>query len=130
MTYQLKGGEEIRDGVLFGWTGAKCAKCDGCGETSGDRLEGHACKGCAGTGEHWGHMPVQPAELDAADARTVNPAHMPDAMARTLHVHTQAQVWDYSYSHAISILASAGFTAAEVIEYATEAVNIAKGAAA
>lgn len=68
--------------------------------------------------------------MDAADARTVNPTYMPDAMARTLRLHRQAQAWDTSYSHAISILASAGFTAAEVIEYASEAVNIAKGAAA
>lgn len=130
MTYQLKGGEEIRNGVLFGWTGAKCGTCDGYGEAFGDRL-GSVCKGCAGTGEHWGLMPVQPAELlTPADLRTMNPVHMADAMARTLHMHKQAQVWDTSYSHAISILASAGFTAAEVIEYATEAVNIAKGAAA
>jgi hypothetical protein len=69
-------------------------------------------------------------ELDAAEIRTIHPKHMPDAMARMLRVHTVAGIWDNSYSHAISILASAGFTAAEVIEYASEAVNIAKGAAA
>lgn len=126
MAYQLKGGEEIRDGVLFGWTGLDCGTCNGHGVDD----ENNRCNCCAGTGELWGRMLIQPAELDAVDARTVNPAHMPDAMARTLRVHTDAGVWDTSYSHAISILASAGFTAAEVIEYAPEAVNIAKGAAA
>lgn len=126
MTYQLKGGEEIRDGVLFGWTGAEHAECGGHGVDN----ENNRCDGCAGTGEEWGRMPVQPPELDAADIRTIAPGYRAEAMARTLRLHRQAQVWDHSYSHAVSILASAGFTAAEVIEYAMEAVNIAKGAAA
>jgi hypothetical protein len=128
MTYQLKGGEEIRDGVLFGWTGALCKVCEGAGEPI--NTDRHTCPACAGTGEEHGRMPVQSVELVAADARTINPTYMPDAMARTLRVHTAAGVWDTSYSHAIAILASAGFTAAEVIEYAHEAINIAKGAAA
>lgn len=126
MAYQLKGGEEIRNGVLFGWTGAKCKTCNGHGVDN----ENHTCTNCAGTGDEHGRMPVQPPELDVADIRTMPPIYMAEAMARMLRMHIQAQVWDLSYSHAISILASAGFTAAEVIEYGTEAVNIAKGAAA
>lgn len=126
MTHQLKGGEEIRDGVLFGWTGAACGKCDGYGEDN----EARACSSCAGTGDEWGRMPAQPPDLDAADIRTIAPVYRADAMARTLRMHTTAGAWDNSYSHAVAILASAGFTAAEVIEYAPEAVNIAKGAAA
>lgn len=118
MTYQLKGGEEVRDGALFGWTGAACGNCGGTGESNEDRR----CNDCGGTGEQWGCMPVQPPDL--------NPVFMSDAMARTLRMHTTAGAWDNSYSHAVAILASAGFTAAEVIEYAPEAVNIAKGAAA
>lgn len=126
MTYQPENGEEIRNGVLFGWTGAKCGDCGGYGEDN----EARACRSCGGTGEKWGRMPTQPPDLDAADIRTINPVFMSDAMARTLRMHTTAGAWDNSYSHAVAILASAGFTAAEVIEYAPEAVNVAKGAAA
>ena len=56
VSYQLKGGEEWRDGVLYGWTGRSCTTCNGGGEDA----ETHACRGCAGTGETWGVMPVQP----------------------------------------------------------------------
>lgn len=59
MTYQLKGGEEVRSGILFGWTGQPCPDCHGCGE---DR-DARACRGCGGTGELWGKMPIQPADL-------------------------------------------------------------------
>ena len=59
MTYQLKGGEEWRDGKLFGWTGAVCSRCKGTGDAFGDLR--YLCNHCAGTGEEWGVMPVQPA---------------------------------------------------------------------
>jgi hypothetical protein len=59
MIYQLKGGEEWRDGKLYGWTGRVCLECDGTGEISGEG-EGR-CMKCGGTGEEWGLMPVQPA---------------------------------------------------------------------
>lgn len=57
--YQLKGGEEIRDGKLYGWTGRKCPRCGGAGAVA-ERVN---CYGCAGTGEEWGLMPIQPAVL-------------------------------------------------------------------
>jgi hypothetical protein len=57
MTYQLKGGEEIRDGKLYGWTGAACPEC----KTHDDAFG--SCPGCAGTGEVWGLMPEQPKDL-------------------------------------------------------------------
>jgi len=60
MAYQLKGGEEIRDGKLYGWTGRNCFVCRGTGiATDGDR----SCSSCAGTGEQWGLMPTQPENL-------------------------------------------------------------------
>jgi hypothetical protein len=59
MTYQLKGGEEIRDGKLYGWTGVDCVKCNGHGVDD----ENYICGQCAGTGETWGLMPVQPDDL-------------------------------------------------------------------
>lgn len=59
MTYELKGGEEIRDGKLYGWTGRKHEPCKGTGETN----EARRCDSCGGTGEEWGLMPVQPDNL-------------------------------------------------------------------
>jgi RecJ-like exonuclease len=59
MTYQLKGGEEIRDGKLYGWTGRECETCAGTGEGK----QYPTCTGCGGTGEEWGLMPTQPEHL-------------------------------------------------------------------
>lgn len=59
MAYQLKGGEHVKDGKLYGWTGKKCEKCRGCGQCG----EGYACPGCGGTGDEHGMMPVQPTDL-------------------------------------------------------------------
>lgn len=58
MRYQLKNGEEVRNGVLSGRTGEDCARCRGTGEDN----EARACPDCAGTGERWGRMPRQPAD--------------------------------------------------------------------
>ena len=63
MTYQLKGGEEVRNGTLYGWTGAKCPVCNGHGVDN----DNHRCNACAGTGEQWGVMPDQPADLPQGD---------------------------------------------------------------
>lgn len=57
MTYRLKGGEEIRDGKLYGWTGRDCTLCGGHG------VDDHVCSGCGNTGEEWGLMPEQPKDL-------------------------------------------------------------------
>lgn len=62
MTYQLKGGEEIRDGKLYGWTGRDCPRCQGSGQNSGE-YDHVMCGGCGGTGEEWDLMPVQPTNL-------------------------------------------------------------------
>ena len=59
MTYKLKGGEEVVDGVLFGWTGNKCTRCKGHGQDN----DNSSCGACAGTGDEWGMMPVQPPNL-------------------------------------------------------------------
>lgn len=59
MAYELKGGEEIRNGKLYGWTGTVCDRCGGHGQD----VEGRACTGCGGTGEYWGLMSIQPADL-------------------------------------------------------------------
>lgn len=61
--YELKAGEEVRGGRLFGWTGAACPKCNGTGEASGLNPYTRACVSCAGTGEEWGAMPLQPPNL-------------------------------------------------------------------
>ena len=64
MTYELKGGEEWCDGVLFGWTGEECPECKGYGQAYRRELDADgSCKDCAGTGEKWGRMPKQPTEL-------------------------------------------------------------------
>lgn len=64
MTYKLKGGEEIQNGVLFGWTGEKCKRCKGTGQEYKSDLDcDGSCSGCAGTGEEWARMPVQPTDL-------------------------------------------------------------------
>lgn len=55
MSYKLKGGEELRDDKLYGWTGEKCTQCGG----TGAGLSGNyprVCPGCAGTGEVWGFI--------------------------------------------------------------------------
>ncbi len=64
MAYQLKGGEEIRDGKLFGWTGNLCGACGGYGEQHNCENGPVRCDACAGTGEEWGFMPAQPTDLD------------------------------------------------------------------
>lgn len=67
MTYQLKGGEEWRDGKLYGWTGRDCDECRGTGENDAiDYHDGYrlACSACSGTGEEWDLMPVQPSETE------------------------------------------------------------------
>lgn len=61
MDYQLKGGEEWRDGLLYGWTGLKCKPCKGHGQRYSEMHDNDAaCPDCGGTGEEWGLMPVQP----------------------------------------------------------------------
>lgn len=57
--YQLKGGEEVRDGKLYGWTGRQHKVCGG----SGLNNNNFRCNSCGGTGDEWGLMPVQPADL-------------------------------------------------------------------
>lgn len=65
MTYQLKAGEEIRDGKLYGWTCNNCGKCSGTGEDFSDNnVPFTHCRHCGGTGEQWGLMPHQPPELE------------------------------------------------------------------
>lgn len=66
MTYQLKNGEEIRDGKLFGWTGKNCIRCDGTAEDfSDDNAPCATCRHCGGTGEEWGLITIQPKDLPA-----------------------------------------------------------------
>ena len=60
MSYQLKGGEEWRDGKLYGWTGRDCPKCHGSGEIMIGQFDCAPCPECGHTGEEWGLMPVQP----------------------------------------------------------------------
>jgi DnaJ-class molecular chaperone len=62
MTYELKGGEHVKDGKLYGWTGKVCKRCNGHGEYEGANGR-NACPGCGGTGEQHGLMPIQPADL-------------------------------------------------------------------
>jgi hypothetical protein len=111
MSYQLKGGEEIRDGVLdgvlFGWTGAKCKPCHGIGY-----WRSHTCNNCGGTGSEWGRMPVQPPEFICR------------AMLHVLRKHPE---WNGSDGMAFVLLSRHGYTAAEVIEYAPEAIKQALG---
>lgn len=59
MTYELKGGEYVKGGKLFGWTGQACKKCNG----SGERTDAMPCESCGRTGDEHGLMPVQPADL-------------------------------------------------------------------
>lgn len=60
MTYQLKGGEYVSNGVLYGWTGELCPACRGTGEgDAGDC----PCAECGGTGEQHDVMPNQPLDL-------------------------------------------------------------------
>jgi hypothetical protein len=67
MTYELKNGEEIRDGQLYGWAGHNCLNCGGTAEDfSDENAPWTTCRYCGGTGEHWGLMPVQPTDLVAA----------------------------------------------------------------
>lgn len=61
MSYKLKNGEEIRDGILYGWTGKSCPACQGSGEENESRSR---CNQCAGTGEAWGKIPIQPINLE------------------------------------------------------------------
>ncbi len=62
MTYELKGGEYIKDGKLHGWTGAKCPKCGGHGEEYPTDCS-RPCPSCGGTGDEHALMPVQPKNL-------------------------------------------------------------------
>lgn len=57
--YELKGGECVRGGKLYGWTGCKCPSCGGYGEVE----DAKRCIGCGGTGDEWGLMPSQPIDL-------------------------------------------------------------------
>jgi hypothetical protein len=62
--HQLKNGEEVRDGKLYGWTGRNCLKCSGCGEDFDEKDDQpRSCRECGGTGEEWGLMPEQPADI-------------------------------------------------------------------
>jgi hypothetical protein len=63
MTYELKGGEYVRGGKLYGWTGRQCGKCGGHGEDPSQEYGRHACVACAGTGEEHALMPAQPDNL-------------------------------------------------------------------
>lgn len=58
MRYVLNGGEEIRDGKLYGWTGKSCPRCHGTGDIDSEYQQ--SCPACSGTAEEWGLMPVQP----------------------------------------------------------------------
>lgn len=53
--YKLKGGEEWRDGKLYGWTGLDCPTCKG----KGEHYDFIRCDDCGGTGEQWGLMPAK-----------------------------------------------------------------------
>jgi DnaJ-class molecular chaperone len=57
--YELKNGEFVRRGLLHGWTGSRCNRCNGTGELR-DVIR---CPDCAGTGDAFGVMPVQPPNL-------------------------------------------------------------------
>jgi hypothetical protein len=48
----LNPGESIVNGVLHGWTGNKCPKCNGIG----DATEGTPCTACGGTGDEYGPL--------------------------------------------------------------------------
>ncbi len=62
--YELKGGEHVKDGKLYGWTGKACPDCNGCGEKyDASRDCDAACPGCSGTGDQYGLMPHQPENL-------------------------------------------------------------------
>jgi DnaJ-class molecular chaperone len=64
MAYQLKGGEEIINGILFGWTGRECSACNGTGECDDSHFGGlRTCQSCGGTGGEWGRMPEHPKDL-------------------------------------------------------------------
>lgn len=58
MQYKLEGGDAVRDGVLYGWTGDLCLACSGTGEDN----EARWCPDCHGTGEVWGRKSKQPAD--------------------------------------------------------------------
>jgi hypothetical protein len=64
-TYQLKPGEEVRDGKLYGWTGKKCTGCKGTGDCGDESPRG--CPECGGTGDEWDEMPLQSADLLPSD---------------------------------------------------------------
>jgi len=62
--YQLRPGEEVRDGVLYGWTGNDCSDCKGTGQRYCETRDREAaCVNCGGTGEYWGVMTKQPTNL-------------------------------------------------------------------
>lgn len=66
MTYELKGGEEICDGILYGWTGLDCVDCNGTGDAAAQyALPVTSCLSCGGAGGAWGRMPIQPKDLPA-----------------------------------------------------------------
>jgi len=54
--FQLKPGEFWSNGILHGWTGKKCPKCEGMGLTS---RWGDICRSCGGTGDEHGPLPEQ-----------------------------------------------------------------------
>lgn len=41
-----------------GWTGRKCAPCNGTGEDDDQTYGRRACRHCGGTGDEWGDLPV------------------------------------------------------------------------
>jgi hypothetical protein len=66
MNYQIGGCEERR-GRLYGWTGRRCARCRGTGAVHVFSIGSIVpCVDCAGTGDEWGLMSVQPA-LDCCE---------------------------------------------------------------
>jgi hypothetical protein len=76
--YELKAGEEIRDGKLYGWTGRDHAACNGTGEDFSDANAPYTkCDGCGGTGEEWGLMPEQPSDLQMTIASTLLAGRLP-----------------------------------------------------
>lgn len=60
VSYQLKGGEYVKGGKLYGWTGKECTACRGTGEGGAGDCP---CGECGGTGDEHGVMPVQPSDL-------------------------------------------------------------------
>lgn len=62
----LKGGEEVRNGLFWGWTGQRCGFFQGHGQGVNSAGEECGCPDCGGTGEEWDLMPGQLATAASA----------------------------------------------------------------